>query len=311
MKKSLLVSLFLLVNLITHAQESNFSEENIKIGKFTEGTLTTPVTAAEHLIIFIQGSGPTDRDGNQPMLKNDGMKKMARELAENGIASYRFDKRIFKMQEFKMKEEDLVFDDFVNDVNEIVTFFKEQDNFENIIIAGHSEGSLIGMLAAKDDVDAFISLAGAGEPIDLILVEQINKMAPQLGENARTALDELKANGKTTNYNPMLESVFRPSVQPYMASWIQYDPAKEIAKLDIPVMVINGTADIQVDERQAELLAEANEEATLVLINNMNHVFREVESKDALVNTKSYNEPNTPLHPELIPAITEFIKELD
>ena len=245
------------------------------------------------------------------MMKNDGMKKMARELAIQGIASYRFDKRIYKMQELKLKEEDLTFDDFVNDVTEIINYFKAEDNYETIIVAGHSEGFLIGMLAAKENVDAFISLAGAGEPIDNILVAQISKMAPQLGENARTALNELKENGSTTSYNPMLESVFRPSVQPYMASWIKYDPAKEISSLEIPVLIINGTADIQVDEKQAKLLEAGNEAAQLLLINDMNHVFREVESKDALVNTKSYNEPNTPLHPELIPAITEFIKELD
>ena len=311
MRRTLLLNLFLIFSLITMAQETNYSEEDVKIGKFTEGTLTSPKEASDNLIIFIQGSGPTDRDGNQPMLKNDGMKKMARELADNGIASYRFDKRIYKMQQFNMKEEDLVFDDFVDDVSEIINYFKEEDKFENIIIAGHSEGSLIGMLAAKENADAFISLAGAGEPIDNILVDQISKMAPQLGENARTALDELKTNGKTTNYNPMLESVFRPSVQPYMASWIKYDPAAVISELDIPVLIINGTADIQVDENQAELLAAGNKEAQMILIDNMNHVFREVESKDALVNTKSYNEPNTPLHPELVPAITEFIKELD
>lgn len=311
MKKALILNIFLFVSLFAMAQENNFSEEEIKIGEITEGTLTTPVKTAENLVIFIQGSGPTDRDGNQPMMKNDGMKKIARELAEQGIASYRFDKRIYKMQELKLKEEDLVFDDFVADVAEIVNYFKDADSYENIIIAGHSEGSLIGMLAAKDKADAFISLAGAGEPIDNILVDQITKMAPQLGENARTALDELKANGQTTNYNPMLESVFRASVQPYMTSWIKYDPTQEIAALEIPVLIINGTADIQVEERQAELLAAANEDAKLVLIPNMNHVFREVESKDRLVNTKSYNEPNTPLHSELIPAITEFIKELD
>ena len=294
------------------SQEANYTEEEITINELTDGTLTLPKSeGAESLIIFIQGSGATDRNGNQPMMKNDGIKKMARELAENGIASFRFDKRIFKMQEMKMKEEDLRFEDFVKDVEDIIGYFKDEDKFENIVIAGHSEGSLIGMLAAKENADGFISLAGAGEPIDNIIVDQVNKMAPQLGENARTAFDEIRENGQTTNYSPMLESIFRKSVQPYMNSWMKYDPAEEIKELEIPVLIINGTSDIQVDPKQAEMLHAANEDSRLVIIEKMNHIFRKIESDDRLVNTKSYNEPNLPLHPELIPVITNFIEELE
>lgn len=294
------------------AQELKFIEEDLKINQFTEGTLTMPNSGeSESLVIFIQGSGPTDRNGNQPMMKNDGMKKLAHQLAENGIASFRFDKRIFKMNELKIKEEELRFDDFVTDVQDILKYFEEKDSFDNLIIAGHSQGSLVGILASRDLADAFISLAGAGQPIDDIIVEQVHKMAPPLSENARTAFDEIRENGRTTNYSPMLESMFKPSIQPFMSSWMQYDPAEEIAKLDIPVLIINGSADIQVENKEAEMLKNANEDARLVIIENMNHIFRKMESEDKLVNTKSYNEPNQPLHPDLIPVITEFVKELE
>lgn len=292
------------------AQEK-FTEEELEINQFTEGTLTTPSNKAESLVIFIQGSGPTDRNGNQSMMKNDGIKKLAKELAEKGIASFRFDKRIFKLNELKIQEKDLRFEDFVSDVKNILNYFEENDRFDNLILAGHSEGSLTGILAAPENADAFISLAGAGQPIDNIIVEQIEKMAPPLAENARTAFDEIRKNGKTTNYSPMLESMLRASVQPYMHSWMQYDPATEIAKLDIPVLIINGTADIQVETKEAEMLKKAKEEAQLVIIEDMNHIFREIKSNDNLVNTKSYNEPNRPLHPELVPVITKFIKELE
>jgi len=312
MKKYLLVSFLFVMIQTGFSQKENFTEEELKINNAIEGTLTTPVNdKAQSLVIFIQGSGPTDRDGNQAMMKNDGIKKIAKALSQNGIASYRFDKRIFKMQELKLEEKDLRFEDFSKDVKDILEYFKEQDKFENHIIAGHSEGSLVGILAAKENADAFISLAGAGEPIDSIIVTQVNKMAPQLGENARVAFNEIRANGKTTNYNPMLESIFRPSVQPYMYSWMQYDPSQEIKNLDIPVLIINGSEDIQVEVDQAEMLKSGKEDAKLVIIENMNHIFRQVDSKDRLINTKSYNEPDLPLHPELIPVLTEFIKELE
>jgi len=312
MSKYILNFIFLLAFQAGFAQEEAYTEEELKINEFTEGTLTYPSTGeAENLVIFIQGSGPTDRDGNQSMAKNDGMKKITRELAEKDIASFRFDKRVFKMRELQIQEKDLRFEDFANDVKDILIHFQKEDTYQNLIVAGHSEGSLIGILASQDLADAFISLAGAGEPIDNIVVEQVNKMAPQLGENARTAFDEIKENGETKNYNSMLESLFRESVQPYLYSWMKYDPSEEIKKLNIPVLIISGTSDIQVEPKQAEMLHAAKTNSKLVLLENMNHIFRKMENNDRLVNTKTYNEPNRPLHPDLIPVMTQFIKELE
>ncbi|APG60044.1 alpha/beta hydrolase family protein [Christiangramia salexigens] len=313
MKKFILSFLICCISLGTaKAQEETYQEEELEINKFTTGTLTIPTNAeAKSIVIFIQGSGPTDRHGNQPMMKNDGIKKMARELADNGIASYRFDKRIFKMNELKLKEKDLRFDDFVNDVKAILKYFNTTDEFDNIIIAGHSQGSLLGMLAADATTNAFISLAGVSKPIDSIIVEQVTKQVPELGKNARTAFDEMREKGKTSNYSPMLESIFKPNIQPYMLSWMKYDPSEEIQKLEIPVLILNGTSDIQVEPDEAEKLDSAAKNSQLVLLENMNHIFRKVDSEDRLVNTKSYNEPNLPLHPELIPTITDFIKELE
>ncbi|MCG9973184.1 alpha/beta hydrolase family protein [Christiangramia crocea] len=312
MKNYFVAGLLLIFFQSSIAQELKYAEEDLKISQAIEGTLTTPVSKeAESLVIFIQGSGPTDRNGNQPMMKNDGMRKIAYQLAENGIASFRFDKRIFKMDELKIKEKDLRFDDFVLDVKDILKYFEEKDKFDNLILAGHSQGSLVGILASQEMADGFISLAGAGQPIDNIIVEQVHKMAPPLAENARTAFNEIRETGQTTTYSPMLESMFKPSIQPFMHSWMKYNPAEEIAKLDIPVLIINGSEDIQVETKEAEFLKNASDDAQLVIIENMNHIFRKIESKDRLVNTKSYNEPNQPLHPDLIPVITEFVKELE
>lgn len=307
-----LLFIILLSTTWFYAQEPAFQEEELSINKFIDGTLTRPnLMDNPPLVIFIQGSGPTDRNGNQSLMKSDFAKKIAHQLAEVEIASFRFDKRIFKMNKFEIKEEDLRFEDFVEDVEAILAYFKKDGNFSKIILAGHSEGSLIGILAANQGADAFISLAGAGRSIDKIIVDQIGKQAPGLQENTRESFDELMERGSTSNYNPMLGSIFRPSVQPYMYSWIKYEPAEEIAKLDIPVLIIQGTADIQVETSEAEILQEALPDSELVILTDMNHVFREIKDSDALVNSKSYNEPNRPLHPELIPALVEFVKNID
>ena len=302
--------LVLLISFQSFLAQEKFTEQEVTVDKFTDGTLTLPTdTTNIPLVIFIQGSGPTNRDGNQPMTKNNGIKKIAHELAGKSIASYRFDKRIFKMNKFRIKEEDLRFEDFVQDVKSIVKYFSTEGKFSKIILAGHSEGALIGTLAAEENVDAFISLAGAGRNIDEVIVEQLAKQSGELSENAKNAFEEIRKNGRTTNYSQYLESIFRPSVQPYMASWMKYDPAEELAKLEIPVLIINGTFDLQVDVTDAEKLKGANPEAELVILEKMNHIFREIKG-ESLENTKAYNEPNRPLHPELVPTLVEFIRSI-
>ncbi len=307
--KRYLTILTLLIFNIGFSQNDSIIESEVSINKFIDGTLTKPALV-EHpdLVILIQGSGPTDRNGNAFMMKNDGSKLIAKELAENGIASYRFDKRIFKMNKFKMREEDLKFEDFVEDVSAILDHFKAEKTYGKIIIAGHSEGSLIGMLAAKNKADAFISLSGAARSIDQIIVDQLAKQSEGLAENAKTAFQEIEENGNTSNYNPLLESVFRPSVQPFMKSWMKYEPTEVISTLEMPILIINGSFDIQVDTTEAQLLKEANPNAQLVILDRMNHVFRKIEG-DNLENTKAYNEPNRPLHSELISVLVNFIKK--
>ncbi len=307
------ILILLFVFHFSGAQENPVREENLSIDKFTDGTLTLPSNgdAGRTLVIFIQGSGPVNRDGNAPMAKNDGVKRIAHELAEAGMTSFRFDKRIFKMDRLRIREEDLRFEDFVTDVISIVNHFRSKGQFDKIILAGHSEGSLIGILASHQvEIDAFISLAGPGRPINEIVVEQIAKQSEELSSNARVAFEEISKTGRTNNYSPFLESIFRKSVQPYMHSWMKFDPAAEIAKLEIPILVINGSFDIQVDVVDAEILHEAAPDSKIMILEKMNHVFRKIEGEH-LENSKAYNEPQRPLHPELIPIIAEFVKSIE
>lgn len=297
-------------SFMAYAQEQAFTEEELSIDKFTDGTLTRPFNAENPpLIIFIQGSGPTNRDGNQNARQSDHTKKIASELAENGIASFRFDKRSIKARELNLKS--ISFDDFITDVENILNHFENEANFSNIIIAGHSQGSLIGMLASKDKADAFISIAGPGVSIDHILVEQLSKSFPNLEDDLRKSFDELKGNGITENYPQLFASLFSQSSQEFLASWIKYDPSEEIAKLEVPVLILQGTRDLQVSEKQAELLHKAAPYSELVLLTDMNHIFREIKEEEKDQNLASYNQPEKALHPELIPVLTGFIKNLE
>ncbi|HET7360613.1 MAG TPA: alpha/beta fold hydrolase [Salinimicrobium sp.] len=297
----------LLLTFSSFAQEVKINEEDISINKYVTGSLLVPFSEESlTLVILIQGSGPIDRNGNNPRMTNNSLKMLARGLAKNGIASFRYDKRISKMKDLEITEKELRFEDFITDAESVLDYFEDKDKFNKIIVLGHSQGSLVGMLAAKNKADAFISVAGVAQPIDSILIEQIGKQMPSLEKAVRNSLHELRKTDTITQVNPMLASILRPSVQPFLLSYIKYNPAEEIAELHIPVLIINGTRDLQVSIQEAKALKAAKPGAKLVLLKNMNHVLKKIEDPSA--NLASYNKPNKPLHPKLVPTIVAFVK---
>jgi hypothetical protein len=271
------------------------------------GTLTVPAGANSiPVALIISGSGPTDRDGNNPFMKNDCLKQLAQKLSENNIASFRYDKRgIGESKEAGKNEADLRFDDYVNDAKQWIELLRNKKQFSKIIIIGHSEGSLIGMIAGEI-ADKFISIAGAGQPADKILKEQLSKQPKMVQDSSFPIIDSLKTGKLVNNVNPMLNALFRPSVQPYLISWFKYDPQEEIKKLKIPILILQGTNDIQVTLQDAERLKAANPNSKLVILENMNHVLKKV-SGDRQENLATYNNSELPVDQELVENITSFI----
>lgn len=307
MKKIILTLLF---PIVLFAQD--IKTEEIEVNSLLKGTLfsTENDTAKKpNLIILIAGSGPTNRNGNQIGMQNNSLKYLAEAIAKDNNVAFSFDKRIItQMKAGKVDEGSLLFDDFINDVKDIIDYFKDQKKYNKIILAGHSEGSLIGMIAANGNADAFISIAGAGRTIDLIITDQVTNQAPFLRNEIEENFAQLKE-GKTFEVkNQMLASLFRESVQPYMISWIKYNPQEEIKKLTIPILIINGTKDIQIPESEAKLLHDANPKSELKIIEKMNHIFKEINEDSE--NLKSYSNPNLPIMEELSLSINNFIKSL-
>jgi pimeloyl-ACP methyl ester carboxylesterase len=297
-----------------YAQETRFSEKETWVisGRDTlYGTVTEPLNLKRFpVVLLIAGSGPTDRNGNNPQMKNDALKQVGYALAEEGIASVRYDKRgIAASRSAGISEKDLRFENYIIDAEAWINALRKTDRYTTVIVAGHSEGSLIGMVAAKK-ADKFISIAGAGRSIDIVLKEQLINQPQPVKEHAFGILDTLKMGIHPTTVNPLVFSLFRPSIQPYMISWIKYDPAKQIDTLNqlkIPVLIIQGTRDIQVSVKDAELLKAANPSAQLLLIEQMNHVLRKVED-NRNVNLATYYKTDPPIEKELTDAIIKFIK---
>ena len=276
-----------------------------------EGTLLVPKSNSDKTIaLIIAGSGPTDRNGNNPAMQNNSLKMLAAELNKNGIASLRYDKRgIGNSKSAGLNEADLRFENYVEDAKAWVNYLKKELKFNQIIVIGHSEGSLIGMIVSQDkNVSKFVSVAGAGQPADLIIREQLKSQPPSITISSNAILDELKKGKTVENTPPMLNSLFRPSVQPYMISWIKYDPQKEIAKLKIPALILQGTTDIQVSLDDAKRLAKALPKAKLAIIEGMNHIMKPAPA-DRQMNILTYTQPDLALKKELIDNLIQFLSQ--
>lgn len=257
------IALFFLFSFSLFSQEETLVLKT-KTGDLEGTLLLVEGTTATPLVIIIAGSGPTDRNGNNSAMENNSLKMLAEELQKNNIASFRFDKRgVGQSSDVDKDESQMRPETFVNDIIDWITLLSKDKRFNYLIVAGHSEGSLFGMLAAKNNpqVHGYISISGAGRPIDEILKEQFEKIDPQAKKIIYGMLDQLKKGDTITNVPPLLYSVFRPSIQPYMTAWMKYNPQNEIKNLNIPILITTGSTDIQVKEIDAEVLAKAQPKA--------------------------------------------------
>jgi len=280
------------------------------------GTLTLPAaTGPSPVVLIVAGSGPTDRDGNSAGLRADSYRLLADALAAVGIASVRYDKRGIGLSASAMSgEATLRFEDLVADAAGWLAKLVADTRFGTVAIAGHSEGSLIGMLAAqRGNCSAFVSLAGPGFPAADELRRQL---APQLATSPELAaasdriLTALVA-GRTADDVPQpLMVLYRPSVQPYLISWFRYDPRVVIAKLEMPCTIVQGTNDVQIPVADARALAAAQPRAKLVLIDGLTHVLKDASAATVVEQIKTvYQDPSLPIDPGVVRAIAETLRD--
>ena len=265
------------------------------------------------VVLIISGSGPTDRDGNNPEGgRNDSLKRLAWVLARHNIASVRYDKRgVAASLAATPDERNLSVETYVADTVAWSRKLAADPRLGPLILLGHSEGALIASLAAPQaNAAAVISLSGSARPIDQVLRQQLsNRLPPPLMLRSNELLDGLKAGRVDDNVPAPLQVIFRPSVQPYLISLFHQDPAQAFAALKMPALIIQGSNDIQVSIDDARQLKAAKPDAELALIQGMNHVMRIVPN-DVKQQLASYKDPNLPLAAELGTRVLRFIDAL-
>lgn len=306
------------VNVANSPMRASITEDSVTLVTPTAriyGTVELPAGKdPSPVVLIIAGSGPTDRNGNSRILPgpNNSLKMLADGLAARGIASLRYDKRMIGQSVVPgFKEEDLRFTTYIDDASAWIKQIRADSRFSTITVAGHSEGSLIGMVAAREaGADAFVSLEGAGRNARDVIQEQLSsQLPPEVVKNARVLMDKVAAGEKVDSVPPFLAALFRPSVQPYLTSWFKLTPSDEVARLDVPVMIVQGTHDIQTSTEDARRLADGKKSAKLLEIEGMNHVMKETPAGRA-EQMPSYSDPNIPVMPRLLDEVAAFVKSV-
>ncbi len=277
------------------------------------GTLLTPSGARPGPgVLLIAGSGPTDRDGNStvPGVRPASLKLIARGLAAAGVSSLRYDKRgIGRSAPAMGREADLRFPTYVDDAVLFARLLKAQPGVTCVVLLGHSEGALIAALAAqKAPTCGVIEVSGIGRPLGVVMREQFaaQGLPPAVTAQLDAGFTELE-HGRQIAPVPGLDAVFRPSIQPYLISQLTIDPAKALAGVKAPAMIVQGDNDVQVTVGDARLLKAARPDARLEIVPGMNHVLKAAPT-DRAGNVATYADPERPLAPGVMPAILAFVK---
>lgn len=273
------------------------------------------------VVLIIAGSGPTDRNGNNPLgVKADTYKMLADALAIRGIATVRYDKRgVAASRAAASSEANMRFDDGVDDASLWIEKLRNDNRFKSVIVAGHSEGSLVGMIAARDArADGFVSISGIASRLSDVMRAQLKPQLaalPALAEANESIIKSLEAGNIVSPLPPLvagvpaLASLWRASVQPYVISTFRYRPAEEFRRLLRPALIIQGTTDIQVSVDEAKALAAAKPDATLKIIEGMSHVLK-AGPADRAANAATYTQPDLPLVAAVPDAIAEYVNGL-
>jgi pimeloyl-ACP methyl ester carboxylesterase len=267
-------------------------------------------------VLIIPGSGPTDRDGNNPLgLTAAPYRLLAEGLAAKGVSSVRVDKRgMFGSKGAVADPNKVTIADYAADVHNWVNAIRGKTGAKCVWVLGHSEGSLVALAAAQEPggICGVVSVSGAGRRLSDVIREQLRSnpaKAPVL-DSAMAALNSLEQ-GKhvdVTAMHPALQKLFAPQVQDFLIDDFRHDPAKLAATLQVPLLIVQGERDLQVSVTDAKDLAAAQPKAKLVLLPAMNHVLKDVASDDRAANLATYGDSSLPVDSGLVDAIAGFVK---
>ena len=268
------------------------------------------------VVVIIPGSGPTDRDGNNPLgVTAASYRLLAEALAKRGITTVRIDKRgMFGSKAAVANGNDVTIAEYAADAHAWAKAARTATGAKCVWLLGHSEGSLVALAAGQDrrDLCGVISVSGVGRKFGTVLREQLtaNPANAPILPPALAALDRLEQ-GQRVDAKTLpapLQPLFGEAIQPYLINLMAQDPAQLAGSLKLPLLVVQGDRDLQVKVTDAKLLAAAQPKAKLVLVPGVNHVLKSVATDDPVANFATYADPSLPISTGVVDAIAAFVK---
>lgn len=278
------------------------------------GTLIPPAEG-QPVVLIIPGSGPTNRDGNNPMgVAAASYRLLAEALAERGIGTLRIDKRgMFASKSAIPNPNDVTITAYGEDVHAWAKVARAQTGADCVWVLGHSEGGLVALEAAQspEGLCGILLVASVGRPMADTIREQLksNPANAIVLEEAMAALASLEAGERVSSegMHPGLRGLFNPAVQGFLIDAFARNPAQMAGATSLPILIVAGGKDIQTPLADAEALVAGQPEAELVVIEDMNHVLKPVEGDSRAANLAAYSKPNLPVHPDLVEAVADFV----
>ena len=268
------------------------------------------------VVLIIPGSGPTDRDGNNPLGVTAAPYRMLAEgLAKQGVSSLRIDKRgMFGSKAAIPDANRVTIADYATDAYAWVASARATTGAKCVWLLGHSEGAIVALAAGQkpEGICGVITVSGPGRKLGSVMREQLqgNPANAPILQPALAALDSLEA-GKAVDSASLpapLQPLFNAAVQPFLMDLMARDPAKMAASLELPLLIVQGDRDIQVSVEDAKLLAAAQPKARLVVLSGVNHVLKVPSGNDRGANLATYGDASLPIAPAVVDAIAGFVK---
>lgn len=280
------------------------------------GTLVAPAEG-KPVVIIIPGSGPTDRDGNNPMGVTAGTYRLLSEgLAARGIGSLRIDKRgMFASKAAVADANDVSIGAYADDVDAWARLVRTLTGRDCVWLLGHSEGGIVALAAANrfEGICGLVLAASPGRPLGTLLREQLrgNPANAPILEQADAAIAQLERGERVdpAGLHPGLAPLFAEQVQGYLIDLMAQDPAALLEKTKVPVLIVHGDKDLQVVAADAEALAAARPDAERADFTEMNHVLKDVTGEDRMANLAAYAKPDLPLTAGLVDHIAGFVEK--
>jgi|GEM_PF-380400 len=296
------------------------------------GSLLLPVGQPKAWALIISGAGNVDRNGNnagQPY-KHNCLRYLALNLAAQGIASLRYDKRGAAASAGACEHEStLTFETFVEDAKAWAVWLRRKASGP-ITLIGHSEGAQIATrVGVQIPVASVVNLCGAGRPLDVLLLEQLQRqLTPELYAKAESILAHLHERSLKEEYRqpkpkmprwrgkgdelkvpdipPELHPLFSTDKFPFYVSRMRERPDRELEALRCPVLLVSGDTDIQVGEEDYNKLCAAAPDAEKLRIAGMNHLLKQVGDVE-MEQHRSYIDPAMPLDASLGEVVGTFV----